>query len=234
MTQSTSGSVRGTQTTGVPAPRVSADSDIAAPPAAVAPVVAAPTAAAGEPAILGLPSFLVGTVALGLVLVRFVPLAAAGAALPIIMTATALGMGVAAIWAMRLGQSAAAGINGVFAGFWLSYAALVLGLTHRWFGLIPTLLVRTQEAFLISWIVVVGLMLLGSLRLPMAYTALLALIEASFVLNLLGTVYTNTALTKTAGWVIFAFSAVGAYLYLSVLSQVSGGRAYPLGRPILA
>lgn len=233
MTQSTSGSVRGTQAGTVPAPRVSADSDVAAPPAVAAPATAAPSIAGGEPATLGLPSFLVGTVALGLVLVRFVPLAAAGAALPIIMTATAIGMGVAAIWAMRLGQSIAAGINGVFAGFWLSYAALVLGLTHSWFGLFPTMLVRTQEAFLTSWIVVIGLMLLGSLRLPMAYTALLALIEASLVLNLLGTVYANVNLTKTAGWVIFAFSAVGAYLYLSVLSQVSGGRAYPLGRPIL-
>lgn len=233
MTQITSGSARGTDTTRVPSPRTSADSDVAAPPAAAAPAIAGPTIAAGEPGILGLPSFLVGTIALGLVLVRFVPLAAAGAALPIIMTATAVGMGVAAIWAMRLGQSVAAGINGVFAGFWLSYAALVLGLTHSWFGLFPTMLVRTQEMFLISWIVVIGLMLLGSLRLPLVYTAMLALIEASFVLNLLGTVQANTGLTRTAGWVIFAFSAVGAYLYLGVLSQVSGGRAYPLGRPVL-
>jgi succinate-acetate transporter protein len=77
-------------------------------------------------------------------------------------------------------------------------------------------------------------MLLGSLRLPVAYTAMLALIEASFVLNLIGTVQANVTLIKTAGWVIFAFSAVGAYLYLSVLNKVSGGREYPLGRPILA
>jgi succinate-acetate transporter protein len=227
MTQSTSGPVPGTDTRTVPAPRVSADTGIAAPPA---PPVAAPE---GEPATLGLPSFLVGAIALGLVLVRFVPAAPAGAAVPIVLTAAAAGMAVAALWAMRLGQSAAAGINGVFAGFWLSYAALVLGLTHNWFGVLPIQIQRTQETFLIAWIVVVGLMLLGSLRLPLVYTAMLALIEASFVLNLIGTVQASTMLTRTAGWVIFAFSAVGAYLYLSVLSQTSGGRPYPLGRPVL-
>ena len=39
---------------------------------------------AGDPAILGLPSFIVGSVALGLVLVGLVPATAVGASLPIV------------------------------------------------------------------------------------------------------------------------------------------------------
>jgi len=86
---------------------------------------------AGDPGLLGLPSFIVGTVAIALVFIGVVPAGNTGAALPIILAATATGMFIAAIWAAAIGQSAMAGINGTFAGFWLSYAVLVLGLTHN-------------------------------------------------------------------------------------------------------
>jgi succinate-acetate transporter protein len=36
---------------------------------------------------------------------------------------------------MALGQGITAAIFGVFAGFWWSYALLVLGLTHGWYGI---------------------------------------------------------------------------------------------------
>jgi hypothetical protein len=201
--------------------------------------LAVPTAVAGappttaDPGLIGLPAFVVGAVALALVDVRFVPASAAGAAVPIIMTATSVGMLIAAIWAVRLGQGAVAGINGVFAGFWLSYAGLVLGLTHGWFGIAPADVARTQEAFLISWIVVVGLLTVASLRLPVLYTGLLALVELAFVLSLIATVNASTSMSKTAGWVVFAFSAVGAYAFVSAMNAATGGRPFPMGRPIL-
>ena len=191
------------------------------------------TVAVGDPSLIGLPLFLVGSVALGLVLVGFVPAAAAGGSIPIIMTATGFGLVIAAVWAARLAQSAVAGVFAIFAGFWLSYAALVLGLTHGWFAIAKPDVVRTQELFLISWLVVIGLLTLGSVRLPMAFTVLLALVEAALVLDLLGTIYTSTGLIKTAGWVVFAFVAIGAYLFLSGMSAATGGRPLPLGRPAL-
>ena len=82
---------------------------------------------AGDPMMVGLPLFIAGSVALGLAEVGVVPAAAVGAALPIIFSATALGLFLAAIWAGSLGQSAVASVFGVFAGFWTSYVALVLG-----------------------------------------------------------------------------------------------------------
>jgi len=45
----------------------------------------------GNPALIGLPSFIVGAIALGLVLVGYVPAAAVGASIPIILTAIGLG-----------------------------------------------------------------------------------------------------------------------------------------------
>lgn len=46
---------------------------------------------AGNPTVIGLPSFIVGSIALGLVLVGTVPATAVGASLPIILAATAIG-----------------------------------------------------------------------------------------------------------------------------------------------
>ena len=71
---------------------------------------------AGDPGLLGLPSFIVGTVTIALVFIGVVPAGTTGAALPTILAATAIGMFIAAIWAAAIGHSAVAGINGTFAG----------------------------------------------------------------------------------------------------------------------
>jgi len=69
---------------------------------------------AGDPAMLGLPTFIVGSVALGLVLVGVVPATAVGASLPIILAATSAGLFIATIWSAAIGQSAVASIFGIF------------------------------------------------------------------------------------------------------------------------
>jgi uncharacterized protein len=201
--------------------------DAAAPPAApVGPLV-------GDPATLGLPSFIVGSVALGLVLVGVVPAGAVGASLPIILAATSVGLFLATIWSAAIGQSAVASIFGIFAGFWLSYAALVLGLTHNWFGISTDAAKATQELFLATWLTAVVMLTLATLRLPVAFTVLFALIDLALLLVLLGTAQASTGLLKTAGYVVLAFAAVGVYLFFGSASQATGGRAVPLGQPVL-
>lgn len=209
----------------VPAPRPAAHAE---PEAA-----AAPPEPAGDPLIIGLPAFIVGSVALALVEINFAPVAAAGAAIPIIMTATFLGLFIAAIWAMRLHQNAVAVVQSVFAGFWLSFVALSLGLGHRWFAILPTGAVRSLEVFLISWLVVIGLLTLGTLRLPSLFSAIFVLVDVALVLLLIGTVQASANLAKIAGWVILAFAALGAYAWVSSLQTATGGRPLPMGTPLL-
>ena len=187
----------------------------------------------GDPGMLGLPSFIVGSVAIGLVFVGVVPAGVVGAALPIILAATATGMFIAAIWAAAIGQSAVAGINGTFAGFWLSYVVLVLGLTHSWFGITLPAVIATEKLFLISWLVVIVMITLATLRLPLAFTALFTLVDVAVLLLLLGTVQASAGLLKSAGYVALVFAAVGAYIFFSSASQATGGQAFPLGRPVL-
>lgn len=196
-----------------------------AAPAAPAPI--------GSPAIIGVPLFVVGSFALGLVLVGYVPATAGGASIPILATATGLGIGVAAIWAAALAQNAVAGIFAIFSGFWLSYSALVLGLTHGWFGILPEDAVQTQELYLLSWLVLISLLTVASLRLPLAFPVLFGLISVALLMILIATGNGNAGLSEAAGYVVLAFATLGAYMFVDAMWQATGGAALPLGPPLV-
>lgn len=185
--------------------------------------------AAGDPAILGLPIFVVGSIALGLSLVGYVPDAAGGVIVPVIFAATGLGLVISTVWAAALGQTMVASIFGLFAGFWLSFSILVLGVFHNWL-LIPAANVNKSIAlFLISWSIVMAALTLATLRLPVAYTAVIALVVLALVLRTIGVLNTDASLNKAAGYVVFLFAALGVYLFLSAAETATGGRGYPLG-----
>ena len=194
---------------------------------------------AGDPAMLGLGSFIVGSVALGLALVGVVPAGVLGAPLAIILAATALGLLLAAIWAAAVGQSAVAAIFGIFGTFWLSYAVLVLGLDHNWFAITVTAVLATVKLFLIAWLVAIVMLTLATLRLPSSFSVLFVLVDLALLLLLLG--YENASplgvpssgLIKTAGYVVLVFSALGVYLFFDAASAGTGGKALPLGKPLL-
>jgi succinate-acetate transporter protein len=208
-----------------------------AQPSAHSEVAAAEPAAvgmqAGDPAILGLPSFIVGSVVLGLALVGVVPAGAIGAALPIILAATSAGLFLATIWSALVGQTAVAGVFGIFAGFWFSYALLLLGLFHNWLAVATGAAVHTQELFLTTWLIVIVMLTLATLRLPSAFTLVFVLIDVALLLLLLATANASTGLVKTAGYVVLAFAAVGVYLFFNTASLATRGKALPLGRPIM-
>ncbi|MGD0925027.1 MAG: GPR1/FUN34/YaaH family transporter [Streptosporangiaceae bacterium] len=187
---------------------------------------------AGDPGMLGLPIFIVGSVALGLVLVGAVPATAVGASLPIILAATSIGLLIATIWSAAIGQSAVASVFGIFAGFWLSYAVLVLGLIHGWFGITVLAAAATQELFLISWLVIIVVLTLATLRLPLAFTLIFVLVDVALLLVLLGTEEASTGLLKTGGYVVLAFAAVGVYVFYGAASLATGGKGVPLGKPV--
>lgn len=188
---------------------------------------------AGNPLALGIPVFVAGSVALGLTLIGYVSAAAAGAPLAIISAATGLGLTIATVWAAAVGQSAVASVFGIFGAFWLSYGLLVFGLLHNWFLVLVGDVVHTQSLFLITWIVIMGMLTLATLRLPLAFTAVFALVELALVLVLIGTVNASSNWLKAGGWVVLAFAAVGVYIYFSVGSSITGGKGLPLGRPVI-
>jgi uncharacterized protein len=203
-----------------------------APPSVVGPL-------AGDPSILGLGSFIAGSVALGLGLVGVVPAGVLGAPLAIILAATALGLLMATIWAAAVGQSAVAAVFGIFGTFWLSYAVLVLGLDHNWFAITVGAVLATVRLFLLTWLVVIVMLTLSTLRLPSAFTAVFLLVDLALLLLLLAWEEASplgvpsSGLLKAGGWVVLVFAAVGVYLFFSASSAGTGGKALPLGRPLL-
>jgi succinate-acetate transporter protein len=204
----------------------SAATQESAAPAATGPL-------AGDPMMLGLPTFIVGSYALGLTLVGQVPGGLLGAPLPIIMAATAAGLFVATFWALAIGQSAVASVFGIFAGFWSSFAVLVLGLTHGWFGVTATAVVGTEEMFLTSWLIAIVMLTLATLRLPLAFTAIFALVDLALIFVLLGVSSASTGDLKTAGVFVIIFATLGVYVFFGQAAAATGGKPLPLGRPII-
>ena len=198
---------------------------------------------AGDPLMLGLPTFIVGSFALGLALIGAqVPAGSFGAALDIILAATSIGLFISAIWAIAVGQSAVASILGIFGGFWSSLVVLVVAVDHNWFafatpaaGGVPAsnISVGAIEMFLITWLIIVAVYTLAMLRLPSAYTLILVLICLALIFVLLGVSGASSGDLKTAGVFTIAFAAVGVYIFMGQASVATGGKPLPLGRPII-
>jgi succinate-acetate transporter protein len=192
--------------------------------------------AAANPALVGVPTFVIGSVALGLYLVGFTGSSTAAIGMvPILLMCTGIGQVIACIWAIKVGAGPVAAIFGIFSGFWLSFSVLVLGLAHNWFGDATEATVATgaQETFLLTWVVGVTVLTLASLRLPSVFTVLFVLVDAALVLVLLGTAAGSTGLLAWGGIAVFAFTLVGVYLFFDAMSVAAGGASFPMGKPIV-
>jgi uncharacterized protein len=206
-----------------------------------APTEAAPAVGpmAGDPSIFGLGSFIAGSVALGLSLVGVVPSGVLGAPLAIILAATAVGLLMSTVWAAAVGQSAVAAVFGIFGTFWLSYAVLVLALDHTWFAIVPTAIIATVRLFLLTWLIIIVMLTVSTLRLPAAFTAVFVLVDLALLLLLLAWENTSplgvpsSGLLKAGGWVVLIFAAVGAYLFYGAAQAGTGGKSLPLGPALM-
>ena len=194
-------------------------------------------AAGANPALVGVPTFVVGSVVLGLYLVGFTGASStvAVAMVPILIMCNGVGQLIACVWAARLGQGPVACIFGIFAGFWLSFPLLVLGLAHGWFGDATDTAVATgaQEAFLLTWLIGIVMLTVATLRLPAVFTLLFVLVDIALLLVLLGTAQGSTGLLFGGGIVVFAFALVGVYLFVDAMGQALGGKAMPMGKAIV-
>jgi succinate-acetate transporter protein len=153
---------------------------------------------------------------------------------PILLSATAVGLLITTIWSAALRQNINATIYGTFFGFYGSYAVLSLGLTHNWFGLAEADVRQTTTLWLASWLFTIGLLTVLSIRLPWAYPAVLAIVDAALVLLIIGNQARSAAAVHAGGWLVFVFVAVVVYFYVAALWAELGGRALSLGRPLVS
>jgi uncharacterized protein len=195
------------------------------------PVPAAAPAPTGNPALLGLATFLPGALGLGLWLVGYLPAADVGGIVPAVMASSGLFLLVATVWAGRLGASAVAGIFGTFSAFWLSLGLLLAAVTNGWFGLTATS--APLPTYLLSWLLVFVALTLATLRLPLAFTAGFVLVDLAVALVLLNVLSGAAVFATLAGVCVFGFCAVFAYIWIDGMVQELGGRAMSMGHAIV-
>ncbi len=216
--------------TDVPTPAQRADG-AAAP---VAPAPPAPALPAGNPALLALITFLPSGLTLGLWFIGYLDTALLpGGMVATLALSAGLFMLVATIWAGRIGASTLAAIFGVFSAFWLSFALLVTALTSTWWAIAAAGVARVQSTYLLSFLCVFILLTLATLRLPLAFTVGFVLVDVTFLLAFLAVVNVNRDYFTWAGVTTFAFCGVFAYVLFDGFGQDLGGKAMPMGKPVI-
>jgi uncharacterized protein len=208
-----------------------------AQPAASVEVVEVVEAAqpAGDPVVLGLLVFALGSTVLGISLLGYVPLAVQGnTIMPIVYAATGLGLLITTVWAAALGQTFVATVLGAFACFWISYAALVLGLNHNWYAIPVADIPHTVGQFLIAWDIVIFMLFLVSLRVPMIFSLILGAGVVGVTLITIGTLQSSAGIDHAGGVFVLIFAALGYYAYLSTGFVSVGGKPLPMGAPVLS
>ena len=83
--------------------------------------------------VLGVPCAVIGVLSLGLFLLGYAPVGSAGAVVPL-FAALALGLFIAARWAISEGIGPVAGFFGLFGAFFFSFALPYIGYVHNWYG----------------------------------------------------------------------------------------------------
>jgi succinate-acetate transporter protein len=187
----------------------------------------------GDPAMIALPTVIAGAVGLFLTTIGFVPASAGLAAIPVILAATVLGLLISTIWAAKLGQNIVATLYAVFLGFYASYVALQLGIANNWYKIPADQIGNTVAVYLICWLVAIAMLTVATLRLPVAFTILLGLVDVALGILLLTIYLPSGYLQFVAGLLVLGFVAEGIYLYFHVMSLAFGGKGLPLGRPLV-
>ena len=168
----------------------------------------------GDPVPLGLLVFALGSTVLGISLLGYVPLAVQGnTIMPIVFVATVLG---------------------AFAAFWISYAALVIGLAHNWYAIPPTAILHTIGEFLIAWDIVIFMLFLVSLRIPLLFSLILGAGVVGVTLITIGVLESSAGIQHAGAVFVLAFAALGYYGYLGTAIVSVGGKPLPFGNPVLS
>ena len=116
---------------------------------------------------------------------------------------------------------------------------LVLGLDHNWFAITVTAVLATVRLFLLTWLIIIVMLTLCTLRLPSAFTAVFALVDLALLLLLLAFEETSplgvpsSGLLKAGGYAVLVFAAIGVYLFFGAAQAGTGGKPVPLGPPLM-
>ncbi|KAI9309185.1 GPR1/FUN34/yaaH family-domain-containing protein [Cunninghamella echinulata] len=183
------------------------------------PVVHPPLFKPGNPAVIGLSAFAVGSLVLGIYstgLVTHLPQVVIGVALGF----AGISQFVSGIFELIIGNTFAATTMLTYSGFFFT-----LGLTFSpATGFLKAVMVEGKEALdlcigtiMLGYAVVSILFFLGTLRQPIIFRILLFEISAAFLLSSLGGFLHMHILSVAGGWVSIAIAITGWYIMCALL-----------------
>jgi len=192
---------------------------------------------AGDPLTVGLIFFGIAALALGMSLVGpeldFLPARSQAAIIPILVMGAGLFQVVTAVWAILMGQSLVAAIFSTFSAFWLSFAALLLGLGHNWYGVTSADVASAQEVYFIAWACLFLILTIPCLALPAIYPLAVGLVFVACALAASAVFTGSQNLFTAAGATALTFAFLAFYSWVHVALKSVGIRALPpLGRPV--
>lgn len=194
--------------------------------------------AGGDPLSVGLIFFGIASLALGMSLIGpeldFLPARSQAAIIPILVMGAGLFQIVTTVWAILLGQSLVAAIFSTFSAFWLSFAALLLGLEHGWYGVAAADVASAQEVFFIAWACLFLILTIPCLALPAVYPLAVGLVFVACALAASAVFTESQNLFTAAGATALTFAFLAFYSWVHVaLKSVGVSTLPPLGRPVL-
>jgi uncharacterized protein len=194
--------------------------------------------AGGDPLIVGLIFFGIASLALGMALVGpeldLLPARSQAAIIPVLVMGAGLFQVVTTVWAILLGQSLVAAIFSTFSAFWLSFAALLLGLGHNWYAVAASDVSGAQEVFFIAWACLFLILTIPCLALPAIYPLAVGLVFVACALAASAVFTGSQNLFTAAGATALTFAFLAFYAWVHVaLKSVGRPVLPPLGRPVL-
>ena len=142
--------------------------------------------------------------------------------------ATGIGLLISTVWAIALGQTlVACDLRPVRRLLAQLRDARPRARRTAGTGSRPADVAHTIAEFQITWAIVMAALTIATFRLPVAFTAVIALVVLALVFLIIGTLDPSETMTKAAGYVCFAFAALGIYLFLSAASVATGGARLP-------
>lgn len=172
----------------------------------------------GDPLVLGMPAFSIGSLALGMGLLGLP--AGLSIVAPLLLMTTGVWLFVCTCWAIILGISIVASIFGLFGGFWLTLGVVLIGTQHGWFGVPHGDVGDALQLLYIAYASLFTFLVVPCLKLPTIYPAIVILVVIALALAAAG-------LTAIAAYFILAFAFLGFWAFVNVAQTAMGGRPFP-------
>ncbi len=186
-----------------------------------------------NPGPLGLSGFALTTFILSLVNAGILPDKHIGIVIGLAVAYGGIAQFAAGMWEFRSGNTFGATAFTSFGAFWISFAAILIGVG------ITSANAPDDTAvgyYLLGWAIFTGLMMLASFRTNVATAGVFVLLFATFLVLAIGKLNSNTNIFNIGGYLGLATAIVAWYTAVAgVLTSVTGGRSvlpvFPLSKP---